>query len=277
MPVTLITGCSSGFGLLTALEFARHGETVIATMRDPSRGDELRERAKAEGLSLDIQPLDITDDASVRLGVDNALGTHGRIDVLVNNAGVGMRGAIEDVADAQARSVFDSNFFGTLAVIRAVLPSMRSQGSGVIVNVSSIGGRVSSPFAGMYSASKYALEAVSESLHYELHPFGIRVHVTEPGGYGTRFDDNRLRADESESAYAEMQAKWDKVYGNVPGRSAEADPNEVAVAIYEAATQPEHPLRRLVGADAELIGQLRKDLDDATFEHTIRTALDFWD
>jgi NAD(P)-dependent dehydrogenase (short-subunit alcohol dehydrogenase family) len=246
-------------------------------MRDPGRGDDLRERAREEGLSLDVQPLDITDEASVRSAVDNALQNHGHIDVLVNNAGVGMRGAIEDVSDADARSVFDSNFFGTLDVIRAVVPSMRAQGSGVIVNVSSIGGRVSPPFAGMYSATKYALEAVSESLHYELHPFGIRVHIIEPGGYGTRFDANRLRADESDSAYAELQAKWDKVYSNVPGRSADADPNEVAVAIYEAATQPEHPLRRLVGADAELLGQLRKDLDDATFEHTVRTALDFWD
>jgi NAD(P)-dependent dehydrogenase (short-subunit alcohol dehydrogenase family) len=259
------------------LEFARHGHTVVATMRDLSRGDELRDAARASALTLDIAALDVTDDRSVRTAVDGALARHGRIDALVNNAGVGMRGAIEDITDADAKAVFESNFFGTLAVTRAVLPSMRAQRSGVIVNVSSIGGRVSPPFAGMYSATKYALEAVSESLHYELHPFGIRVHIIEPGGYGTRFDANRMRADESESPYSELQTKWDKVYGNVPGRSAEADPNDVAAAIYEAATQPEHPLRRLVGADAELLGQLRKDLDDATFEHTIRTALTFWD
>jgi NAD(P)-dependent dehydrogenase (short-subunit alcohol dehydrogenase family) len=277
MPVVLITGCSSGFGLLTALEFARHGDTVVATMRDPERGDELRERAASADLVVDIAPLDVTDARSVGSAVDGVIERHGRIDVLVNNAGVGMRGAIEDIGDAEAKAVFDSNFFGTLAVTRAVLPSMRAQGSGVIVNLSSIGGRIAAPFAGMYSATKYALEAVSESLHYELHPFGIRVHVIEPGGYGTRFDANRMRADESESPYVDLQSRWDKVYGNVPGRRADADPNEVAVAIYEAATQADHPLRRLVGADAELLGQLRNDLDDATFEHTIRTALDFWE
>jgi NAD(P)-dependent dehydrogenase (short-subunit alcohol dehydrogenase family) len=156
---------------------------------------------------------------------------------------------------------------------------MREQGSGVVVNVSSIGGRVASPFAGIYSATKYALEAVSEALHYELGPFGIRVAVVEPGGYPTPFDANRRLADANDaSPYADLRRRWEEAYGNLPGREGPPpDPDDVARAIRAVATDPDAPLRTLVGADAELIGGLRRDLDDAQFEHTIRSALDFWE
>lgn len=277
MTVALITGCSSGFGLHTAVHFARAGDTVIAGMRDPSRGSALATACRRDGLVVDVVPLDVTDGASVSTSVSHALETHGRIDVLVNNAGRGLSGAIEDTGDDQARALFDVNLFGPLRMIRSVLPAMRAQGAGVVVNVSSIAGRVSAPFAGVYSASKYALEAVSEALHYEVRPFGVRVAVVEPGVFATALRDNRDVADPEGSAYSGVRRRWEAARARLPGLEETAQASAVAAAVYEAATRPDHPLRRPVGADAELLATLRADLDDATFEQTVRTALDFWE
>ena len=278
MSVVLITGCSSGFGMRAALHLARRGDTVVATMREPAKGRELERARGDENLDLEVAALDVSDDASVEAAVGRVLERHGHIDVLVNNAGVGIDGAVEDVTDAEAKAVFETNVFGVLRVLRAVLPSMRRQGGGTVVNVSSLAGRVSAPFGGIYSASKYALEAISEALHYELGPFGIRVAVIEPGGFPTEFDANRhLAADDDRSPYADLRAAWETAYERLPGRDGPpADPDVVAVAIGDAARDDGHPLRRLVGDDAELIGALRADLDDAAFEQSIRTALDFW-
>jgi NAD(P)-dependent dehydrogenase (short-subunit alcohol dehydrogenase family) len=279
MPVVLVTGCSSGFGLLTALHFARSGDTVVATMRDTAKAGELERPRDQEGLPLDVASLDVTDDASVAAAVGRVLDEHGRVDVLVNNAGVGIDGAVEDVTDAEVKAVFETNVFGVLRVLRAVLPAMRAQGGGAVVNVSSLAGRVSPPFGGIYSASKFALEAISESLHYELGPFGIRVAIVEPGGFPTAFDANRHVAGRIDgSPYAEVRARWETAYARLPGRDGPpADPQDVAVAIRKAAYGEGPALRRLVGDDAVLIGGMRNELDDAEFERTIRTALDFWE
>lgn len=266
--VVLITGCSTGFGLLTALRFQREGWATVSTMRSP---------AKADGRLAEVVALDVTSDESVRAAVDGVLSSHGRIDVLVNNAGLGMRGAMEDVSVDEAKAVFETNVWGVHRMLHAVLPGMRAQGSGVIVNVSSLAGLVSQPFGGVYSASKWALEAITEALHYELSPTGIRARLVEPGGFPTEFDANREVVVRPDSPYADLEAKWDEAYANLPGRDTPADPDDVATAVFEAATVPDHPLRRLVGADAELIGSLRKQLDDATFEHTVRSSLDFWE
>ncbi len=281
MAVCLITGCSSGVGLASTLHFARQGATVVAATRRPQGAVELAERCRQESLSVDIVALDVTDGSSVTAAVAGALAAHGRIDVLVNNAGVGLRGAIEDTSPELARSLFETNVFGPLRLLRAVLPAMRSQGQGVVVNVSSLAGRVSAPFAGIYSATKFAVEALSESLHYEVAPFGIRVAIVEPGTVPTSFDANRLvagpLADGEPSPYAGALGRWEQASERLPGRDRPGDTAAVAAAIYEAATRPDHPLRRLVGADAELIAGLRHDLDDAAFEQTVRGALDFWD
>jgi NAD(P)-dependent dehydrogenase (short-subunit alcohol dehydrogenase family) len=187
-----------------------------------------------------------------------------------------MHGAIEDTSDAQAKDLFETNFFGTLRVTRAVLPSMRAQGSGVIVNISSLAAIVTPPFGGMYSATKCALEAVSQAMHFELAPFGVRVHLIEPGGFDTAFGSNRR--DASGTAYTDLMARWELAYAKVPGRDAgPADPGRVADAVYEVAIDPSAPLRRLVGDDAELLGALRKQLDDAELERTVRSQLEFWD
>ena len=267
--IVLVTGCSTGFGLLIAQRFLAAGDTVIATMRTPSR-------APAELEGADIVPLDVVSDASVDAAVKQVLHDHGRIDVLVNNAGVGMHGAVEDTSDSQAKDLFETNFFGALRVTRAVLPAMRAQGSGVIVNISSLAGVVSPPFGGMYSATKYALEAVSEAMHFELAPFGVRVHLIEPGGFGTSFGDNRR--DVTGTDYAELMERWETAYAKLPGRDAgPSDPRRVADTVYEVVNDPSASLRRLVGDDAELIGALRKQLDDTELERTVRGQLDFWD
>lgn len=278
MAVVLITGCSSGFGLLTAVHFARAGHTVVATVRDPEGATALRAAAEDEGLPIGVAALDVTDPVSVDRAVAGVLEAHGRIDVAVNNAGISLRAAVEDTSDTDARRVLETNVLGPLRVVRAVLPAMRARRHGVIVNVSSVAGKVAQPFAGMYSATKFALEAMSEALHYEVRPFGVRVVIVEPGHFLTRLDDNRLVAHpDGESPYAGLRHRWEVAAAGLPGRGQPGDPASVAVAIYEAATTPDHPLRRLVGADAELIATLRRDLDDATFERTVRTALDLWD
>jgi len=275
--VCLITGCSSGIGLATAVHFALAGETVVAGVRRPGGDGELRRRCAAEGVEVEVVGLDVDREESVREAVGRVVAGHGGLDVLVNNAGVGLRGAVEDSGDADVRRVFETNVFGPLRLVRATLPVMRGQGRGVVVNVSSLSGRVSNPFAGVYSATKFALEALSEALHYEVSPFGIRVAVVEPGRAATAFAGNRLVAGAGDSPYAERLAGWERAMDRLPGRDEGGGAPAVAAAIYEAATCADHPLRRLVGADAELVGALRRDLDDAEFERTVRTALDFWD
>ncbi|MGO9342538.1 MAG: SDR family oxidoreductase [Acidimicrobiales bacterium] len=267
--IVFVTGCSTGFGLLIAQRFVAAGDTVVASMRDPSR-------APAELRGANVATLDVVSDDSVDAAIRKVLDDHGRIDVLVNNAGVGMHGAVEDTSDSQAKDLFETNFFGALRVTRAVLPSMRAQRSGVVVNISSLAAVITPPFGGMYSATKCALEAVSEAMHFELAPFGVRVHLIEPGGFGTAFSVNRR--DVTGTSYADLMARWELAYAKVPGRDARpADPARVADAVYEVANDPSAPLRRLVGDDAELLGALRKQLDDTELERTVRAQLEFWD
>ena len=267
--IVLVTGTSTGFGLLMAKRFLAAGDTVVATMRDPSR-------AHADLDGADVVALDVVSDDSVEAAIKQVLDTHGRVDVLVNNAGMGMHGAIEDTSDAQAKDLFETNFFGTLRVTRAVLPAMRARGSGVIVNISSLAAVITPPFEGMYSATKCALEAVSQAMHFELAPFGVRVHLIEPGGFDTSFGANRR--DAIGTAYSDLMARWEVAYTRVPGRDAgPADPGKVADAVYDLVNDPSAPLRLLVGDDAELLGALRKQLDDTELERTMRSQLEFWD
>jgi NAD(P)-dependent dehydrogenase (short-subunit alcohol dehydrogenase family) len=279
MAVVLITGCSSGFGLLSALEFARKGDTVYATMRDIAKAGPLEEARDKEKLALHIVPLDVTDEASVTKAVRQVVSEAGRIDVLVNNAGIGAQGPIEETDDAEAKEIFDTNFFGALRTIRAVLPQMREQKSGTIVNVSSLAGVVCPPFDGIYSASKHALEAASEALHYEAHPFGVRIAVVEPGGFETNIGNTRRipRRYTEGSPYAGLHQRFEQSLTRLPTGNQRADPQVVADAIYNAVYDKEPKLRYLVGQDAEMIGGLRRQMGDEQFEQTMRQALDFWD
>ena len=279
MATVLITGCSSGFGKLAALHFARKGDTVYASMRNTSKGKELEEARDAESLKIELLELDVTDDASVSAAISKVIGEAGQIDVLVNNAGIGAHGPIEETDDDEAKEIFETNFFGVLRVIRAALPHMREKKAGTIANVSSLAGRVGPPFDGIYAASKFALEAMSEALSYEVHPFGIRVLLVEPGGFETNIGDTRRvpRRYNEGSPYAELDQRFEQALTRLPTGGERGDAQLVAEKIYDAVNDEEPKLRYLVGQDAEMIDGLRRQLDDEQFEKTIRQALDFWD
>lgn len=268
----LITGSNSGFGLLSALGFARAGHDVVATMRDPAKGEELRAAAAAEGLPIEIRRLDVTDDDSVAAAIHDP----GDLDVVVNNAGFEVRAAMELVDDALLDRQLDTNVRGPMRVIRAVLPAWRQRGSGVIVNVSSIAGLVAVPFGGAYAASKHALEAITEALHYELEPFGVRVALVEPGRFATAFQANIVSPPAWDtSAYFERSERFRDALQALGDGSG--DPQQVADAIIAAATDATTPLRTLVGDDAVLIASVRAQGDFEQFEATMRAALDWYE
>jgi NAD(P)-dependent dehydrogenase (short-subunit alcohol dehydrogenase family) len=178
----LITGASSGFGRAAARLFHQKGWNVIATMRSPEKETEL-----SKGDDLLLLALDVTNTKTIDTAIKAGLDRFGRIDVLVNNAGHGSLGALESATEEQIRQQFDVNVFGLISVTKAVLPVMRQQRSGIVINVSSIGGKVTFPFSSLYHATKFAVEGLTESLQYELNPLGIRLKIVEPGGYKTEF------------------------------------------------------------------------------------------
>jgi NAD(P)-dependent dehydrogenase (short-subunit alcohol dehydrogenase family) len=186
----LVTGTSTGIGLSTAITLARAGLAVTATMRDTAKADALMERAMSEGLSLELHALDVTDAASIKQSVDTILGKHGRLDVLVNNAGAGHVGTTEQVSIEDLERVMDVNFYGVWRTTQAVLPAMREARSGRIISISSIGGIIGQPFNDAYCAAKFALEGMMESLAPVVAHFGINVSVIEPGPVRTAFLEN---------------------------------------------------------------------------------------
>lgn len=181
MSVILITGCSTGIGYAAAETLARNGHTVYATMRNPDRSPQLQSLADDNNLPITILPMDVLDDQSVETAINKVLSKEGKIDVLVNNAGIGSWGAVEELPMELFKADMETNYFGTLRCIKAVLPSMRKRKSGSIINVTSVAGKVFSNFHGAYCASKAAVEALSESLAQELKPFNIQVAIVEPG------------------------------------------------------------------------------------------------
>jgi NAD(P)-dependent dehydrogenase (short-subunit alcohol dehydrogenase family) len=185
MTIALVTGTSSGIGLATAVTLARSGHTVIATMRNLESAGELQKIVAAEKLPVSLAVLDVDDDASVESGLGRVLAEHGRLDVLVNNAGIGGGGSVEESSTARFREVMETNFFGALRCIKAVVPGMRERRHGCIINVTSISGRLAMAPAAAYCASKFALEALSECLAQEMKAFNVRVAIIEPGVIAT--------------------------------------------------------------------------------------------
>lgn len=251
----LITGCSSGFGRLGALHYARLGAKVIASMRNLPRpeADSLRAEAAEEGLDLHLVEIDVLSDEQVLAGVAEAERiAGGALDILVNNAGIGIGTPVEMQDMAATRLIFDTNVYGYQRVARAALPKMRAKKAGLIVNVSSQLGRVIVPNYGLYSATKFAVEAMSEQMAYELAPHGVEVTIIQPGGYPTEIWRNsnlytqRLldgADEERKSAYAAMIAGALR-----EGPGSDTDPMDIPRAIAEIATMPpgERPLRRAV-------------------------------
>ncbi|NHA05098.1 SDR family oxidoreductase [Mucilaginibacter sp. HC2] len=259
----LITGASSGFGKEAVKLFHKNNWNVIATMRSPEKETELS--------TLDqvlLTKLDVTDKASIQNAVKAGIEKFGQIDVLVNNAGYGAFGALEAASEAEIKKQFDVNFFGLIDVTKALLPLMREQKSGVIINVSSIGGKVTFPFSSLYHATKFALEGLTESIQYELNPLGIHLKIVEPGGYKTEFA-GRSMAIYGVGESGDYQVPFDKFLQSIEHWPMSENLNEVAEAIYEAATDGTEKLRYPVGHDAEPILGARHQMNDADFKKMI--------
>ena len=265
MPLNvLITGANSGFGLLTARKFAKAGHTVHAGFRNPARSAPL-EALRAEGLPVTPLRLDVCDPAGIEAAV-KAAGAAAPIDVLVNNAGFQVAGPVEHLSDAMLQRQFDTNVLGVVRMIRAVAPAMRERGSGVIVNLSSVAGHISGPFTAAYSASKHAVESLSESLWFELRPFGVRVVLVEPGAFTTGFGDNIVAepAYGEASPYRPMAARFTQAMAGFRSGPPQ-DPQEVADMIFAAALDPDPKLRHLAGDDARMLVPLYRSMDFEAF------------
>jgi NAD(P)-dependent dehydrogenase (short-subunit alcohol dehydrogenase family) len=271
-----VTGCSSGFGLLTAVVFAERGHHVVATMRDTAKAEPLLGAAAAAGVAVEVVELDVSSSASVQRAVDAVVESSGRLDIVVNNAGIELFGAIHLVADEEASRQLDTNVLGVVRVARAVVPHMVRQGRGVIVNVGSVAGKVGVPYSGLYAASKHAVEAITEAMHFELAQLGIRVAVVEPGQFATELNANSavaLSMPEDSDEYERWQAFRVRMRQLVGGEPADAQ--LVADVIYEAATSAEPRLRWPVGADAALVLDTKAAMSFEDFESTMRAALDW--
>jgi NAD(P)-dependent dehydrogenase (short-subunit alcohol dehydrogenase family) len=246
--VWLITGSSSGFGRQLAQTALEHGDRVVATARTKSSLDELV-AAAPDGAAIAVQ-LDVTDPGERAAAIAAAVDRYGRLDVLVNNAGFGSVGAVEELEEAAFRSLMETMFFGALALTQAALPVMRRQGSGAIVQISSMGGQVTMPGFGAYCAAKFALEAVSESLAAEVAPFGIGVLIVEPGAFRTGFGGAGMqRSPELAGVYAETVGPTRRAVDGMDGTQP-GDPGKAASAILRALDADDAPLHLALGDDA---------------------------
>ena len=256
----LITGASSGIGRATAEHFHSNGWNVVATMRTPEEETELNRLD-----NVLVTRLDVTDSASIETAVAEGTARFGTIDVLLNNAGYGAYGPLEAFSMESIRRQFDTNVIGLLEVTKAVLPHFRGQRAGVVVNISSIGGKMAFPLGTLYHGTKFAVEGLSEALHYELEPLGVRVKIVEPGAIATDFGGRSFdfANDESLSEYQQTVGKL--MSGFETALSKPSPPSVVAEVIWKAVTDGTATLRYAAGDDAvELIAN-RTAADDATF------------
>ncbi len=261
MSVVLITGCSSGLGRSLALRLARRGDRVYATMRNAERGKGLHDEAGAEGLDLEVLELDVTSDESVGEAVAYVLDRDGTVDVVVNNAGIVHLGSVELLPDALMRDTFETNVFGPLRVVRAVLPTMRARGSGTVVNISSCAGRVAGiPIHGSYMASKHALSALSDSLAMEVKPLGVRVVCIEPGFFRTPIFTKSAIPTDAASPYRTLDEAVVRFMFDGADQGAETE--AVAEAVVDAIDNDDGRVHFLVGDDAEaFVAQDRASTD----------------
>ena len=271
--IALVTGSSSGIGLETSLALARNGFYTFATMRDLKKSEKIKEKIETENLTMEILELDVDDDQSVNTAVKAILEKKERIDVLVNNAGYGMWGTVEDVSMTEFKEQFETNFFSIIRLIQKVAPVMRKQGSGTLINVSSVAGRIGFPVSPAYISSKFALEGLSESLRFELMPFGVNVVIIEPGVIKTNFFNSMKLSEKSQqdSVYKDITEKV--ISGVKMMAEMGTDPKEVANTIIKALKEEKPLPRYVVGNDAMMFLEAKKMKTDMEFENYLKKEL----
>jgi NAD(P)-dependent dehydrogenase (short-subunit alcohol dehydrogenase family) len=275
--VAIVTGSSSGMGFETSLILARNGFYTYATMRklEGEGSKQLTDITKSENLPLQVILLDVNDDKSVKNAINTIAKEKDRIDVVVNNAGYDLMGALEETSMEELKGQFETNFFGAVRVLQAVIPIMRKQKGGTIVNITSLGGRVSFPLNSVYHATKFAFEGLSESIQYELEPFGIKIIVIEPGGVGSNFMKNLKMAskasDPSNSPYGSIQNRISEYFKQ--WLQSAIHPSEVAKTILHAVTSDNPEFRYVVGKDAMMTLESRKSMSDREFQGMIKKQI----
>jgi len=269
--VSIVTGSSSGIGLETALILVRNGYVTYATMRTPEKDALVRTALEKENLPIKVIQLDVTDDVSLKNAINHVTSEAGRIDLLVNNAGYGLGGALEELSTEEIKAQYETNLFGLVRVTQAVLPTMRKQRSGRILNLSSGAGIFGYPGYSAYVSTKFAVEGLSESIAYELEPYGIKVILIEPGFVQTNFANSMViakKAQDPNSPYSQMMqriaASSNELAKN--GSSAEL----VANVILDAATNPNPRFRYLVDKDVEAWVASKKNMNEGEFFNMIK-------
>lgn len=299
--IAVVTGSSTGIGFETSLLLARNGFYTYATMRDIHKLDIIEKIVNKENLPLEVLTLDVNDDYSVRNAIHKILGKKKKIDILINNAGYGLFGALEEISIEETKKQFETNLFGAIRTIKEVLPSMREQKDGIIINVSSMSGIVGIPATSVYVSTKFALEGLSESISYELQPYGIKIILIEPGVINTNFVPNikfpykpddrsqkTLLEEESESNFSsnDIKKKNSLSYFNTidaflshyyPAMRNAPSPKEVAAVILEAiriaSNSSKSLFRYTVGEDAKTFAQAKKNMSDSQLHDFISNRL----
>jgi len=272
--VAVVTGSSSGIGYETSLLLARNEFVTYATMRNLKKSTDLQEIAAKERIPLKVLPLDVNDDTSVSNAIDTIIKENGRIDVLVNNAGYNMFGSLEELTIDEVKGQFETNFFGVVRATKAVIPTMRKQGSGTIVNISSLGGRIGlMPFLTAYQSSKFAVEGFTESLRQELGQFNIDVILIEPGVMRTNIIDNSKNAKNYNPKNSPYAGTIQKLFEGSQSIMADSShPRDVAEVILKVVNTSSPNVRYPVGKDAESVLKARTELSDKELEKWLRES-----
>jgi short-subunit dehydrogenase len=300
--IAVVTGSSSGIGLETSLLLARNGFYTYATMRDTFKSDNIEKIANEENLPLEVLSMDVDNDTSVRNAIHKILDEKKKIDILVNNAGYGLFGALEDIVIEEIKKQFETNLFGAIRTIKEVLPTMREQKNGIIINVTSIAGVVGIPAECIYVSTKFALEGLSESISYELQPYGIKVILVEPGVINTNFVSNIKFSNKTDDKSQQTLRKQEKSEINYSSNNIKKKnsshysntidtflshyytamknappPKEVATVILEAiknaSKSSEYLFRYIVGGDAKTFAQAKKNMSDSQLHEFISNKL----
>ena len=272
--VAVVTGASSGIGHETSLALARSGFRTYATMRNLNKSENIKSVAMKENLPIHINQLDVTDDISIKNAVQAILSEVGRIDVLVNNAGYALNGAFEDLTLDEIKAQFETNLFGVIRTTQAILPIMRKQESGIIVNMSSGAGRLGYPGGSAYVSTKFAVEGLSESMAYELEPFGIKVVLVEPGVIRTNFANAMVVAKKSQdpnSPYSQIMQKMATSFEHMMENGS--SPDLVAKVVLKAVTSENPSLRYLAGKDIETWMEGKRNMSDEEFYKMMKQNL----